>query len=244
MESDEFAFQLEQQKIEEERLATREVGGNGGSTTYTDPSDGTVYEWDASKRAWFPKIDDSFIAMYQASYGVDQQPSSTGQSSDQPSVQSSNQPSKLSSGPIGDETSSQADCQSSDPTDKHPTKPPVANLTTSNNEEEGIVTESSSSNSNGKPATTPQKRKPEAGWFEMDNNLNTHVYVNGLPLDITEEEFVELMNKYGIIKENEDSGEPKVKLYKDAQGQLKGDGLCCYLKVCPLYSVSVCVAGD
>ena len=27
-------------------------------------------------------------------------------------------------------------------------------------------------------------------------------------------------------------GEPKVKLYKDADGQLKGDGLCCYLKVC------------
>ena len=53
MESDEFAFQLEQQKIEEERLTKREVGG---SNTYTDPSDGTVYEWDASKRAWFPKV--------------------------------------------------------------------------------------------------------------------------------------------------------------------------------------------
>ena len=29
-------------------------------------------------------------------------------------------------------------------------------------------------------------------------------------------------------------GEPKVKLYKDSDGQLKGDGLCCYLKVCRL----------
>ena len=27
------------------------------------------------------------------------------------------------------------------------------------------------------------------------------------------------------------TGEPKVKLYRDAEGQLKGDGLCCYLKV-------------
>jgi RNA recognition motif-containing protein len=225
MESDEFAFQLEQQKIEEERLAKREVGG---SNTYTDPSDGTVYEWDASKRAWFPKIDDTFLAMYQASYGVDQQPTST----DQPSDQSINQPAELLSGLIGNQTSSQADNQSSDPTDKQPTptKSPVAVLTTSNNEGEGTANESSSSNSNGKPATTPQKRKPEAGWFEMDSNLNTHVYVNGLPLDITEEEFVELMSKYGIIKENEDSGESKVKLYKDGQGQLKGDGLCCYLK--------------
>ena len=27
------------------------------------------------------------------------------------------------------------------------------------------------------------------------------------------------------------SGKPKLKLYKDADGQLKGDALCCYLKV-------------
>lgn len=25
-------------------------------------------------------------------------------------------------------------------------------------------------------------------------------------------------------------GEPKLKLYRDINGQLKGDGLCCYLK--------------
>ena len=25
-------------------------------------------------------------------------------------------------------------------------------------------------------------------------------------------------------------GEPKVKLYQDVNGELKGDGLCCYLK--------------
>lgn len=26
------------------------------STTYTDPRDGTVYEWDAVKQGWFPKV--------------------------------------------------------------------------------------------------------------------------------------------------------------------------------------------
>lgn len=26
------------------------------SHTYQDPTDGTVYEWDAAKRAWFPKV--------------------------------------------------------------------------------------------------------------------------------------------------------------------------------------------
>jgi hypothetical protein len=27
------------------------------------------------------------------------------------------------------------------------------------------------------------------------------------------------------------NGKPKVKLYKDEEGNLKGDGVCCYLKV-------------
>jgi len=40
-----------------------------GNYTYTDPNDGTVYEWDESKRGWIPKIDEDFIAMYQANYG-------------------------------------------------------------------------------------------------------------------------------------------------------------------------------
>ena len=26
-------------------------------------------------------------------------------------------------------------------------------------------------------------------------------------------------------------GNPKIKLYRDSNGELKGDGLCCYLKV-------------
>ena len=41
-------------------------------------------------------------------------------------------------------------------------------------------------------------------WFDMDKEKNHNVYVSGLPLDITLEEFIELMTKYGIIMENED----------------------------------------
>ncbi|XP_033227268.1 HIV Tat-specific factor 1 homolog [Belonocnema kinseyi] len=37
--------------------------------TYTDPSDGSVYMWDRKKHAWFPKVDDDFMARYQMSYG-------------------------------------------------------------------------------------------------------------------------------------------------------------------------------
>lgn len=41
------------------------------------------------------------------------------------------------------------------------------------------------------------------GWFELEDSKNTNVYVTGLPFDITEEEYTELMSKYGIIKEDD-----------------------------------------
>ena len=41
-------------------------------------------------------------------------------------------------------------------------------------------------------------------WFEMDEDKNLNVYVSGLPLDITQEEFVEMMSKYGIVMVDED----------------------------------------
>lgn len=54
---------------------------------------------------------------------------------------------------------------------------------------------------------------------------------SGLPPDISTEEFVELMSKCGIVMRDPMTEEYKVKLYKDKEGNLKGDGLCCYLKV-------------
>jgi len=40
-----------------------------GISTYTDPQDGVVYELDPVKNAWFPKIDEEFMANYQINYG-------------------------------------------------------------------------------------------------------------------------------------------------------------------------------
>merc|ERR550519_732221 len=40
-----------------------------GVSTYTDPQDGVVYELDPIKNAWFPKIDEEFMANYQINYG-------------------------------------------------------------------------------------------------------------------------------------------------------------------------------
>ncbi|CAJ0934448.1 unnamed protein product [Ranitomeya imitator] len=68
------------------------------------------------------------------------------------------------------------------------------------------------------------------GWFNVDDGRNTNVYVTGLPPDITNDEFIQIMSKCGIIMRDLQSEEYKIKLYKDKEGNLKGDGLCCYLK--------------
>ncbi|XP_038204236.1 HIV Tat-specific factor 1 homolog [Arvicola amphibius] len=75
-----------------------------------------------------------------------------------------------------------------------------------------------------------EKRKADSGWFHVEEDRNTNVYVSGLPPDITVDEFIQLMSKFGIIMRDPQTEEFKVKLYKDNQGNLKGDGLCCYLK--------------
>ncbi|XP_052859661.1 HIV Tat-specific factor 1 [Anopheles cruzii] len=46
----------------------RQYGYEDGVHTYKD-KDGAVYFWDDERKAWFPKIDDDFMAMYQLNYG-------------------------------------------------------------------------------------------------------------------------------------------------------------------------------
>jgi HIV Tat-specific factor 1 len=64
------------------------------------------------------------------------------------------------------------------------------------------------------------------------------VYVSGLPLDVTMEEVVEAFQKYGILLIDIDTGEPKVKLYTEPDGRLKGDALVTYFKP---ESVQLCI---
>ncbi len=61
--------------------------------------------------------------------------------------------------------------------------------------------------------------------------FNECVFLLGLPPDITPDEFVEVMSKWGIVMRDPITEEYKIKLYKDKDGNQKGDGLCCYLKV-------------
>ncbi|GBM27438.1 HIV Tat-specific factor 1 [Araneus ventricosus] len=159
----------EQLKLEELERKKKELSEEGISDpyTYVDPNDGTVYEWDAEKQAYFPKIDDDFIAKYQSNYNYQ--------------------------GP----TEETAD----------------AEKTAAASEQSG------------------EKRKAsEPSWFEVDDAHNTNVYVTGLPLDITEQEFADLMGKCGLVMKDPATMKYRVKLYRQ-NGQLKGDGLCCYIKI-------------
>ncbi|CAK9798476.1 HIV Tat-specific factor 1 homolog [Anthophora plagiata] len=150
-------------------------GFENDTHTYTDPNDGSVYFWDKEKNAWFPKVDEDFMARYQMSYGFTD--SSTTETKQEP----------------------QAQLQMKADKEK-------------------------------KKMEAKRKAQEPPTWFEVDEAHNTAIYVSGLPLDITMEELTELFSKCGLIARDE-KGKDKIKLYKDSNGQPKGDALCIYIKV-------------
>lgn len=154
-----------------------------GVHTYTD-KDGATFFWDDKKNAWFPKIDDDFMAVYQMNYGfVD---NTTGDASRSDEV--------LKGKDVPNETTQSIE------TDK-------------------------------KPSNKRKNQQESLQWFELPPEQNTKVYVSNLPDNITEEEFIELMSKCGMIFRDPGSNKLKIKLYAEPDGQLKGDGLCHYIRV-------------
>lgn len=156
---------------------------SSGATLYKDPNDGMTYEWDTEKKAWFPRINEDFIAQYQMNYGF------TNDGVAEPTVPKTSD----------EELKVKKDGKAVE--EGHQTKAPI---------------------------------KPQ--WFEQDEEKTTKVYVQGLPsgkldTDWSEEEFAKFMSKCGVLDVDVRTNKPKVKLYKDAEGNFKGDGLCTYMKV-------------
>lgn len=170
---------------EKKRSTSAEAGGTGSfgfendTHTYTDPNDGSVYFWDKEKNAWFPKVDEDFMARYQMNYGF-------------------------------------TDTDSSQPKPQEPKQPPPLQKAKEEKEQ--------------RKAEAKRKAQEPPTWFEVDEAHNTAIYVSGLPLDITMEELTQLFTKCGLLARDE-KGKDKIKLYKDSNGEPKGDALCTYIKV-------------
>ena len=77
------------------------------------------------------------------------------------------------------------------------------------------------------PATKKKKKKRERS---QKAKQSTAVYVTGLPLDANEGEVKDVFSKCGLILEDVDTGEKRVKLYKDDAGNPKGDAMIIYFR--------------
>lgn len=56
------------------------------------------------------------------------------------------------------------------------------------------------------------------------------MYVTSIPLDADQEEIQHVFSKCGVIAEEIDSGNPRIKMYEDDKGQFKGDALVVYFR--------------
>ena len=74
------------------------------------------------------------------------------------------------------------------------------------------------------------KRARSDGFDGNKKGKSTGAYVTGLPSDATEEELGETFKKCGVVKLDARTGRARVKVYRDADGRVKGDGLVVFLK--------------
>ena len=54
--------------------------------------------------------------------------------------------------------------------------------------------------------------------------------MTSIPLDATKDEINHVFSKCGVIAEEIDSGQPRIKMYEDDKGQFKGDALVVYFR--------------
>ncbi len=77
--------------------------------------------------------------------------------------------------------------------------------------------------------STKRGKKAGNGNKPERKSKNTAVYVTGLPVDTEPDEIVERFSKFGLIEED-DQGEPKVKMYAKEDGSFSGEALVVYFK--------------
>jgi HIV Tat-specific factor 1 len=66
--------------------------------------------------------------------------------------------------------------------------------------------------------------------LKQSSKANTSIYIKGLPDDVSLEELKEFFSKAGVIKSDVETGDSKIKIYRDELGRVKGDALVSYIK--------------
>lgn len=59
---------------------------------------------------------------------------------------------------------------------------------------------------------------------------STAVYVTSLPEDATKDEIHTVFSRFGVVAEELESTEPRIKIYKDEKGRPKGEALVVYFR--------------
>lgn len=84
-------------------------------------------------------------------------------------------------------------------------------------------------NSSGNASAGPSKRGRSDNPPAERKSKNTAVYVTGLPYDAEAEEIADRFSRCGVIEED-DHGEPKVKMYAREDGSFLGEALVVFFK--------------
>ncbi|TKY52034.1 HIV Tat-specific factor 1-like [Spatholobus suberectus] len=146
-----------------------------GEEEFTD-DDGTVYKWDRNLRAWVPQ---EYPTGSTGPYGVEEM-------------------TFLQEEEVFPTTNSDASEKFEDNSKLIVSTPSLkeeANEANNTN----VVADGKRKLSD-KQTDKKEANKPPDSWFEL--KINTHVYVTGLPEDVTTDEIVEVFSKCGIIKED------------------------------------------
>ncbi|KAF8441368.1 hypothetical protein L210DRAFT_3759977 [Boletus edulis BED1] len=79
------------------------------------------------------------------------------------------------------------------------------------------------------PLSAPSTKRGKNEEAKQPRSKNTAVYITNLPLDTEAEEIIERFGRFGVIEED-DQGQPKVKLYATEDGTFSGEALVVYFK--------------
>ncbi|KAM0790370.1 hypothetical protein ACM66B_003252 [Microbotryomycetes sp. NB124-2] len=172
-----------------------------------EADDGTEMEWDQTRHAWVPVLEDELVHKQQAAYSVQGVDESTPAA---PVLARENKRRKKDKDarPTTDDNQVVVDDTFL-----------ASSLTASTDNDSAIASSSSSG-----PSTSKSHKQ-----HQDTSKQSRAVFVSQLPLSATTDQIKQVFSKAGLIMEDAD-GEPRIKLYKDDKGLFKGEALVVYLQ--------------